>query len=122
MAFLLAFTGTYQVFGPADYANQLYAMGLITEDEIPKGNESRNSKYNSANSLIFWCVIYTVKASFLALYWPLFEWSKRFRISWALVAVYMFLSFGVTLMIPFWLCGNPKYFPDTQRKFIHCGM
>jgi hypothetical protein len=116
MLFCIGFTVTYHLIAPTDYNSQLAAMGIIPESEVKVSNHSRNSKLNSANSLIFWCVIYAVKASFLALYWQVFEVSQKFRIAWAFAALFTFLSFGVTLMWGFWLCGNPKYFPDTQRK------
>ena len=117
MAFLLAYTGTYQVYGPTDYSKQLYAMGLIQKDEIIQSDEKRNAKYNAANTLLFWCVIYAAKASFLALYWHIFSFSTKFRIAWAVTTAYIPASFGITFMWSFFLCGNPKYFPDTQRMF-----
>lgn len=92
-------------------------MGIIDESEVKPSNPHRNAQLNAANSLIFWCVIYSVKASFLALYWHIFEISLKFRIAWAFAAVFTFISFGMTLMWGFWLCGSPKYFPDAQREF-----
>ena len=119
MLFCLAFTATYHMFAPTEYNSQLAAMGIIPESEVKVGDPSLNARLNAANSLIFWCVIYTVKASFLALYWHIFEVSWKFRIAWAFAAVFTFISFTVTLMWGFWLCGIPKYFPDTQRKSKH---
>lgn len=117
MVFLLAYTGTYQVFGPADYTNQLYGMGIIKKEDIIEGNARKNARYNAANTLLFWCVIYAAKGSFLALYWHIFSYSTKFRIAWAVTTAYIPASFIVTFMWSFFLCGNPKYFPDTQRKF-----
>lgn len=117
MVFLLAFTGTYQVYGPADYTKQLYGMGLIKEDEVVQSDEKRDAKYNAANALLFWCVIYAAKASFLALYWHIFAFSTKFRIAWAVTTAYIPTSFAITFMWSFFLCGNPKYFPDSQRKY-----
>ncbi|KAF2439328.1 hypothetical protein P171DRAFT_436025 [Karstenula rhodostoma CBS 690.94] len=116
MAFLLAFTATYQVYGPADYTKQLYAMGLIKEDDVIHSDETRNARYNAANALLFWCVIYAAKASFLALYWHIFAFSTKFRIAWAVTTAYIPTSFAITFMWSFFLCGNPKYFPDAQPQ------
>jgi hypothetical protein len=117
MVFLLAYTGTYQVYGPTEYTKQLYDMGLIREDEVIESDPRRNAKYNAANTLIFWCVIYTAKASFLALYWHIFSFSNKFRIAWSVATAYIVASFAVTFMWSFFLCGDPKYFPDAQRMF-----
>lgn len=117
MLFLLAYTGTYQVYGPTDYTKQLFQMGLINADDVVPGNEKKNAKYNAANSLLFWCIIYAAKASFLALYWHLFSYSTRFRIAWAVTVAFIATSFMITFMWSFFLCGDPKYFPDTQRMF-----
>ncbi|KAF1976827.1 hypothetical protein BU23DRAFT_551265 [Bimuria novae-zelandiae CBS 107.79] len=114
MVFLLAFTGTYQVYGPADYTKQLFAMGLIKEDEVIQSDRKRDARYNAANTLLFWCAIYAAKASFLALYWHVFAFSTKFRIAWAATTAYIPASFAVTFMWSFFLCGDPKYFPDTQ--------
>ncbi|KAF2683006.1 hypothetical protein K458DRAFT_340881 [Lentithecium fluviatile CBS 122367] len=117
MLFCIAFTVTYHLIAPTEYNAQLAAMGIIDESEVKESDPHRNARLNAANSLIFWCVIYAVKASFLALYWHVFsEISLKFRIAWAFAAVFTFISFGVTLMWGFWLCGHPKYFPDTQPQ------
>ena len=110
-AFLLAFAGTYQVFGPTEYDLQLYGLGLL--DERPAFDERtlrKARKYSAAGNHIFWCVIYSVKASFLALYWLLFNVSTRFRIAWAFAVVYVVIAFGISLMWDFWHCGKPKWY------------
>jgi hypothetical protein len=85
-------------------------MGIISEDEVYPGNRGKNAKYNAANSIVFWVAIYAVKASFLALYWNIFEISTRFRLAWAISSVYVFTSFGMTIMWSFWICGEPLNF------------
>lgn len=92
-------------------------MGVIQEAEVIKGNPHRDARVNAANTLLFWCCIYSAKASFLALYWHIFSYSTKFRVAWAVGAAFIPACFGITFMWSFFLCGDPKYFPDTQRMF-----
>jgi hypothetical protein len=123
--FLLAFACTYQIFGPYDYDQSLANLGV--HDELPVLDAStlrRFRKYNAANSLLFWCVIYSAKASFLALYWLIFHLSPRFRIAWTIAVMYTVLSFGISFMWNFWRCGNLKWYltgefiDSVTKKFI----
>ncbi|KAF2116897.1 glycoside hydrolase superfamily [Lophiotrema nucula] len=59
-------------------------------------------------TLLFWTIIYVVKASFLALYWYLFEVSTRFRIAWAVAAALTTVSYGITCLSSLWECGSPS--------------
>ncbi len=104
---LVGYIITYQLFTPLAYGEELYELG-ITDKMPPNFNHDTNTKYNRTNVLLFWLVIYTVKASFLALYWELFQVSRRFRIAWSVIAVYTALSFLVTWLWFFWRCGSPK--------------
>lgn len=96
--FLFAFTGTYQVYGPNKYNSQLYESGLYKEK--PVFDSVKLKRYNDAAVFLFWCVIYTVKASFLALYWMLFHVSggRKFRIGWWSTTIYTMVSFVATIM------------------------
>ena len=58
--------------------------------------------------MIFWLVIFFVKASFLATYWALFNVSRRFRIAWWAVAFYTFASGWALFLAPLWVCGAPS--------------
>ncbi|KAF2732953.1 hypothetical protein EJ04DRAFT_440109 [Polyplosphaeria fusca] len=110
IAFLITFTATWPTFGIHDYNSGLYALGLTQIEPPPR--TPREDRMNVANTLIFWCVIYSVKASFLALYWPIFEVSGRFRVAWRITASYTAISFVITLLWSFWLCGSPMNFLD----------
>ena len=114
--FLLAFTGTWQAFAPLDYDYQLYTMGLVDKEPVMTLTDvDRITKYNAANTIIFWCTIYSVKASFLALYWYIFEVSKGFRWAWIGATVYITLSFLISVLFYFWNCETPKYFVNLGK-------
>ena len=114
---LVAYTTTYQLYVPSNYEAQLYNMGII--DKSPLGYDPvRTVKYTRANVLLFWLVIYAVKASFLALYWEIFHVSRRFRIAWMVLAVYTALSFFATWFSYLWRCGSPKDLVNLRRCSI----
>jgi len=50
-----------------------------------------------------------VKASFLALYWAIFEVSKKFRMAWWAVTAYTSVAFLATLLASFWNCTKPTH-------------
>ncbi|KAF2259940.1 hypothetical protein CC78DRAFT_585327 [Lojkania enalia] len=105
--FLLVFTITFQIFMPIEYNAQLYAMGQ--SDHMPSGRDATlDFKLSLVNGLMVFCVIYSVKASFLALYWNIFEYSRRFRMAWGLTAIYTVLSFLASFLAMFWHCGSPR--------------
>ena len=79
-------------------------MGLVNKSPMIRTHVFQ--KFNLANSILFWCSIYAVKASFLALYWSIFEISNGFRLAWALSTFYMIGSFIGTLMVRFSVCGK----------------
>ncbi|KAF2729981.1 hypothetical protein EJ04DRAFT_501336 [Polyplosphaeria fusca] len=110
IAFLIAFTSTWLVFGFQEYNMDLYKLGVIKEK--PPERTNRQYQFNAANTIIFWCVIYSVKASFLAFYWSIFEVSGKFRIAWRIAASYTAVSFVVTLLWTFWVCGSPLNYLD----------
>jgi hypothetical protein len=115
MLFCFGYTITFQLIAPKHYNAQLARLGVISKSEIKHLDPASYRNINAANSLIFWCVIYAVKASFLALYWNVFaSLCKKFRIAWVLAAVFTFICFMVTFMWGFWLCGDPKHFPNTR--------
>jgi hypothetical protein len=113
--FLLSFLGTWQIIGPPLYQQQLYQQG-VTSTEPPAIDSHTFLRVGIANSLLFWCTIYCVKASFLALYWILFNVSDRFRIAWWLVTVYTTAAFLTTFVMAFWKCGSPKDFLNERKS------
>ncbi len=104
---LIGFVATYQVYLPVEYNAELYGLGLSdvapTEDEL-----NFSLKMTLANVILFWSVIFLVKASFLALYWQLFRVSPAFRKAWWIVTVYTVLSALVILSAEVWRCNDPK--------------
>jgi hypothetical protein len=120
MLFCFAFTITFQLIAPTHYNAQLARIGVISATEVKAIDSSFYSKINAANSLIFWCVIYAVKASFLALYWHVFAClCIRFRVAWVVAAIFTFACFMVTFMWGFWLCADPMHFPSTRGMWTH---
>ncbi|KAF2019510.1 hypothetical protein BU24DRAFT_386445 [Aaosphaeria arxii CBS 175.79] len=113
LIFLLAYITTYQIYVPIDYQAQLYALGLSNEPPGPR-DVMLTMKLNMANIALFFCVIYSVKASFLAMYWRIFEISKRFRVAWSLLTAYTALCFLVSFTSIFWKCGTPTNFLEPE--------
>lgn len=111
MLFLLGFTVTYHLFAPVVYDAQMFMQGL--GGKLPTEAEYNvDLRINTANNFLFFSTIYTVKASFLALYWQIFEVSMRFRIAWILVSIYTAASFLASFLSVFWECVSPKHFLD----------
>jgi hypothetical protein len=106
VVFLIAFMVTWQRYVPIELPAQLYEAGVI--DTPPPDYDPIDALKNDfANLVVFWCCLYCVKASFLALYWQIFEVSRSFRITWYILASYIGISFLVTLLSVFWHCGVP---------------
>ena len=116
--FLLGFLGTWQIIGPPLYQQQLFQQGL-TSTKPPAIDSHTILSVGMANSLLFWCTIYCVKASFLALYWIVFNVSDRFRIAWWLVTIYTVVTFLITFVMTFRKCGSPKDFLDESKSQIY---
>jgi hypothetical protein len=93
---------------PIDNKSQLHFLGYVDEGPTPADIEFRY-QLSLASVLLFWLIIYAVKASFLALYWQIFAISTTFRIVWWLVAGYTAVSFLVSWLAVFWQCGSPSH-------------
>lgn len=115
VVFLLAFMITWQKYVPIELPVQLYAAGKIDTPPSVIYDPLDALKNDFANLVVFWCTIYSVKASFLALYWQIFEISRRFRIAWTALTVYVVLSCLITILSVFWHCGNPSTLIDLRR-------
>lgn len=105
MVFMLAFAITWQEFTPSDYEMQLFKMKKIKSTNAMQ-RPARSMKLNLANGIMFWCTMYTVKASFLALYWSIFRVSKGFRKAWWCATIYMTLSFIAIILVRLFPCGR----------------
>ncbi|CAI6339408.1 unnamed protein product [Periconia digitata] len=101
LIFLVGYVMTYQI------CMSIYENGITDPVLLLRAN--------IANTVLFFTTIYAVKASFLALYWKIFELSRGFRVAWILVSIFTFTSFLATFLSMFWQCGSPKYFDDTER-------
>ncbi|KAH7118970.1 hypothetical protein B0J11DRAFT_617257 [Dendryphion nanum] len=91
---LLVFGITYQVVGAPNYDLQFRNPDAF---EKSMSSEPKLRRMNDVMIVGFWCVIYFVKASFLALYWTLFALSQKFRIAWWIVTAYTFFTFAATI-------------------------
>ena len=64
------------------------------------------------DNMVWWAIVFLVKASFLATYWNLFKISKAFRVAWWIVVAYTSITFLALFLAPLWLCGNPSNATD----------
>ena len=76
---------------------------LPTQSEIDYG-----MRLQLADNLLFWLIIFFVKASFLATYWRVFSISRIFRICWWAVMAYTFITFWAIFLSRLWACGQPS--------------
>lgn len=93
---------------------QLYMLGLRQDPPEPV-QITYMLRLHLAFNLMFWVVIYLVKASFLALYWHLFEISTRFRIVWWVTAAFTAVGFLTSILLFLWHCGSPAKLLDEGK-------
>ena len=111
LLFLLGFMITWQCAAPPALELQMYKMGLSSK--APQHFDAQEAlRYQTANLVLYWCLKSSVKGSFVALYWYIFDFCKRFRITWVLLTIYTILSFLITLLAIFWHCGSPTTVMD----------
>ena len=65
-------------------------------------------KVELAVSMLFWVIIYLVKANFLALYWIFFSINRRFRAAWYAVASFTAITFLFCFLSTISECGSPQ--------------
>lgn len=112
VVFLIAFFACWQAYVPIEYdlavaLNQEKGETLYVWHDLTY-NPYNHLQMNIATSALYWSCIYSVKASFLAMYWTLFRTDHRFRFWWKLVAVFVLAAFVTTIMMRFTLCGQVK--------------
>jgi hypothetical protein len=90
---------TWQCYVPIEYQAQAYKTGLQKDPPPYFVDLMESVRIASANLVVFWCTIYCVKASFLALYWHIFQTSKRFRVAWRVLVVYCVKFCGYTCVV-----------------------
>ena len=115
LIFLIVMVAIIEIYVPIEYNAILYSKGLSsqppTELEV-----LRDMKLNIVTLILFFFMLYSVKASFLALYWQIFEVSRRFRIAWWVLTGYIGVSFIVTLITVFTRCGAAKDFSNIGKS------
>ena len=117
LVFLVAVIIIFEIYVPIEYNAILYSKGL--SNRPPTQVEAvHDMKLNIADILLFFCTIYSVKASFLALYWQIFQLSRRFRIAWFSLTAYMIMSFIVSVVTVFTRCGPAHYFAKIGESWM----
>ncbi|KAH7116762.1 hypothetical protein B0J11DRAFT_100471 [Dendryphion nanum] len=102
----IPFVVTTMQYLPDEYWAQRYYLGL--GGELPsQERQILANKLELATLILFWLIIYLVKASFLALYWHLFRVSSKFLVVWWFTTGFIILSFLVTMTSILWKCGRP---------------
>ena len=102
----------YSRLGWDDFFNGLALICLIadngaTQIGIATEDISLGLKLNVAFYLLLWTTLYLVKASFMALYWSIFNVSSKFRKAWWTVAFFTLSTFIPIFILEFWQCGDP---------------
>lgn len=67
---------------------------------------------NMATGMLSWTTLWLVKASFLSLYWTIFNIAPSFRKAWLFVTSYTCLAFFPVFLAPLWHCGAPWNYAD----------
>ncbi|KAF2651631.1 hypothetical protein K491DRAFT_637099 [Lophiostoma macrostomum CBS 122681] len=113
LIFLIAMVAIFEIYVPIEYNAFLYSTGHSSRP--PTHVEVlRDMKLNIATLILFFLILYAVKASFLALYWEIFQVSTRFRTAWFVLTGYVGVSFVVTLITIFTRCGAAKDFANLE--------
>ncbi|KAF2731921.1 hypothetical protein EJ04DRAFT_514218 [Polyplosphaeria fusca] len=86
VVFLIAFVVTFDIRLDYGVQDRRLALGKI------------DIRIDIANCFAFFGVIYSVKASFLALYWQIFEISTKFRWAWMFVTLFSIVGFIASLV------------------------
>ncbi|EAQ82893.1 hypothetical protein CHGG_11069 [Chaetomium globosum CBS 148.51] len=98
--------------------SQYYITGVLSGAIPPKSfktviaHTERYLLFQFPIVILFWTVLWSVKAAFLALYWRLFRdltWYRRF---WFVLAVFTFLAYGGCVTTLVLSCG-----PDVRNFF-----
>ena len=85
-------------------------IGLYAAHEGPKPSSAaleRFIRFEFAAILLFYVVIYTVKATFLLFYRQLFGVNRMFTRYWWGVTIYTVVCFLASFLTAFWTCETP---------------
>ena len=90
----------------------------ITTAELIITQTERYLRYQFPIVVLFWTVLWSIKAAFLALYWRLFRDLVWYRRAWAVLAIFTFLMYGGCIATLSLSCG-----PDVRNFFAFnkCG-
>ena len=100
----------YQISGILD-GNPLSDLNqLITDTE-------QYLKYQFIIIILFWTILWSVKAGFLALYFKFFCELKHYRRAWYALVVFTFLAYIGCIITLTLSCGHPANF----FRFAKCG-
>ncbi|KAG7283944.1 hypothetical protein NEMBOFW57_010302 [Staphylotrichum longicolle] len=84
----------------------------ITSAEVIISQTEHYLRFQFPITILFWTVLWSVKAAFLALYWRLFRDLKWYRRAWFALAVFTFLAYGGCVTTLSLSCG-----PDVRNFF-----
>ena len=74
--------------------------------DLMDGTTAMFLRLELASYLFLWATLYSVKASFLALCWSIFQVSRSFRKAWWIITVYTFLTCWPIALGEFLQCGS----------------
>lgn len=84
--------------------------GLVPLDEEYMEEGNLYARYEFVIMGLFWTVLWSVKASFLALYWRLFQGLGQYKKWWKGVAVFTFLTYLGCWMMSLNVCHPPALY------------
>ncbi|KAK4152409.1 hypothetical protein C8A00DRAFT_34936 [Chaetomidium leptoderma] len=90
----------------------------ITSAEVIISQTENYLRFQFPIVILFWTVIWSVKAAFLTLYWRLFRDLQWYRLAWFVLAAFTFLAYGGCIVTLSLSCG-----PDVRKFFAFnkCG-
>jgi len=90
----------------------------ITTAELIISQTERYLRYQFPIVILFWTVLWSIKAAFLALYWRLFRDLVWYRRAWTVLAIITFLAYGGCIATLSVSCGS-----DVRNffAFYKCG-
>lgn len=102
-------------------AHSLYYIVYSGAGLAPAGQELLDQgnvyvRYEIAIIGLFWTVTWCVKASFLALYWRLFDGSPDYRRLWWPVSVFTALAYVGCWFASVWTCHPPSTYFDFGKR------
>lgn len=96
--------------------------GLVPLDEKFVYHGSKYVRYEFPAIGLFWTILWGVKASFLTLFWKLFEGLRGYRRWWWAVVAFTALSYIGCWIASALNCHPPEnYFKFGETSFIVCG-